>query len=577
MFGRNINFLVVLFTALSLASFTMALMPGVQAKSTSKPMPPGFNGPPISGLLASAADFTSDNPGVGQITMTSCTDGTDLGGGNIRVNCDSISLPHNEMSIAVDPTNPSHIVAGSNDYEIFFIGSSSIERIIAGFYTSFDGGTTWINGHIAPGGFTFNGDPAIAFNTKFGVVDYATIASNGGQKAGFATATIQVNTSPDGGQTFGHPVVVALGMGGTRVTVFNDKPYIAVDNNPASPFYGRVYVTWTRFTFDQFGNYISSPIFLSFSDDGGQTFSTGQEISGTSSTLCANPFRSFNTNRCNEDQFSSPVVGPDGTVYVAFENEELQGASTGFRNQYLVVSSTNGGASFGAPSQAVFPIFDGGNDYPINVDGRQTLTNSQFRVNSAGNLAIDPSSGPTPATTRLYIAFSDNRKGVALCAPSCSFTTVTTNTDVLVVSSTNGGASWGSPVTVPHGGTSDNDQFYPWAAVSSTGVLKVAFKDRSYDPSNIQYGETLATSTDNGASFTSIRVDTGLSNPNDSRWFTGGGTTNGKATFIGDYEGLAVGSDGISHPLWTDMRTSRFPSPPPGRGHNTQDAVTASV
>lgn len=569
----KISLFVAIFTTLSLASITLALIPGAFAKNNGNSMPPGFNGPATSGLLASAESFTSETPGVGQISMTSCTDGTNLGGGNVRVNCDSISLPHNEMSIAVDPTNPNHIVGGSNDYEIFFVGSSSIERLEAGFYTSFNGGQTWINGHIDPGGFTFNGDPAVAFNTKFNVVDYATIASNGGQRGGFATATIQVNTSPDGGQTFGHPVVVALGMGGTRTTVFNDKPYIAVDNNLGSPFYGRVYVTWTRFTFDQFGRYISSPIFLSFSDDGGHTFSAGQEISGTSSTLCANAFRSFNTNICNEDQFSSPVIGPDGTVYVAFENQEFQGASTGFRNQYLVVSSTNGGASFGTPSQAVFPIFDGGNDYPINVNGRQTLTNSQFRVNSAGNLAVDPSSGPTASSTRLYISFSDNRNG----GLTGNFQTVTTNTDVFVVASGNGGSTWTSPVQVPGGAGSQNDKFYPWAAVSSSGVLKVAFKDRSYDSNNIKYGETLATSTNNGASFSSVRVDSGLSNPNDSRWFTNGGTTNGKATFLGDYEGLAVSSDGVSHPLWTDMRSVQFPNPPPGRGHNTQDAVTVSV
>jgi hypothetical protein len=571
---RRINiFFVVLLAALSLASFNTALASSAHAKNSS----PQFNGPPISGLLASAADFSTETSGVGQITAASCTDGTNLGGGNIRINCDSTNLPHNEMSISVDPNNRNHLVAGSNDYEIFFVGSSTVERIIAGFYTSFDGGQTWLNGHIDPGGFTFNGDPAVAFDVKHGIVDYGTIASNGGQRAGFATATIQVNTSPDGGQTFGHPVIVALGTGGTRVTVFNDKPYITVDNNPTSPFYGRLYVTWTQFTFDQFGNYISSPIFLSFSDDGGQTFSTGKEISGTSSALCANPFVSFNTNICNEDQFSSPAIGPDGTVYVAFENEEFQGASTGFRNQYLVVRSTDGAVTFGAPSQAVFPIYDGGNDYPINVNGRQTLSNSQFRVNSAGNLAIDPSSGPSPSTTTLYISFSDNRKGVAACASPCTFQTVTTNTDVFIVSSTNGGTSWNTPVPVPAGGSSDNDQFYPWAAVSSTGSLKVAFKDRSYDPLNIKYGETLATSTDGGASFTTVRVDSGLSNPNDSRWFTNGGTTNGKATFLGDYEGLAIGSDGVSHPIWTDMRSSQFPSPPPGRGHNTQDAVTASL
>ncbi len=569
MIRRNSIFLVALLATLSVASFTATLTPKAAAQKAT----PQFNGPPVSGIFASAADFSSETPGTGQITMASCTDGTDLGGGNIRINCDSIKLPHNEMSIAVDPTNANHIVAGSNDYELFFVGSTVIERIIAGFYTSTDGGTTWHNGHIDPGGFTFGGDPAVAFNVKLGLVHYGTTAFNAGQNGGFATATVEVNTSPDGGQTFGHPVVVALGTGGTTVTVFNDKDYITVDNSPTSPFFGRLYVTWTLFTFDQFGRYISSPIFLSFSDDGGQTFSAGHEISGTSSTLCANPFRSFNTNICNEDQFSSPVVGPDGTVYVAFENQEFQGTSTGFRNQYLVVRSTDGGVTFGAPSQAVFPIFDGFNDYPINVDGRQTLTNSQFRVNSAGNLAVDPSSGPASSTTRLYVAFSDNRNGHL----TGDFTTVTTNTDVFTVASADGGSTWGSVTPVLRERKANNDQFYPWAAVSSTGVLKVAFKDRSYDRNNIKYGETLATSTNGGTSFSSVRVDSGLSNPNDSRWFTNGGATNGKATFIGDYENLAIGSDGVSHPIWTDMRSSQFPSPPPGRGHNTQDAVTMSL
>jgi hypothetical protein len=560
----------LLFIAAITAS-ALTVLPTARSQTT-----PQFNGPAPSGTFASAISFLNDPtaPGIGAVDHAICTDGTDLGGGNIRANCDATNLPHNELSIAVDPTNPNHIVAGSNDYELFFQGSFTIQRIIAGYYTSFDGGTTWTNGHISPGGFTFNGDPAIAFNTKFGVVDYATIASNGGQAGGFATATIEVNTSNDGGLTFGNPVVVALGTGGTRVTVFNDKPYIAVDNNPSSPHYGRVYVTNTRFLFNNLGRYLESPIQLAYSDDGGNTFSTPKIISGSSSTLCSQPFVTPRNNGvCNEDQFSTPVIGPDGTLYVAFENEEHSQTPSLFRNQYLVVTSTDGGATFSSPVSAVFPIFDGSTDYPINVDGRQTLSNSQFRVNSAGNLAVDPSSGPSPSTTRLYIAFSDNRNGLL----TGNTTTVVTNTDVFVVSSSNGGATWTGPVLVLGGSGSTNDQFYPWVAVSNTGTVQVAFMDRSYDPANIQYGITLSTSTDNGVSFTSARVDTGLSNPNDSRWFTNGGTTNGKATFLGDYNGLAIGSDGKAHPAWTDMRTNVFPSPPPGRGHNTQDAVTASI
>ena len=566
----------IIATALLLMTLTATSALGIVPVARAKQTQTQFNGPTVSGIFSSATDFLNDPmaPGIGTVTKSSCTDGTNLGGGNIRMNCDSTNLPHNEISIAVDPANPKHIVAGSNDYELFFVGGSIVERIIAGVYTSFDGGTHWINGHINPDGFTFNGDPAIAFDTKRGLVYYGTINSNGGQGGGFSDASILLSTSSDGGQTFGHPVVVALGMGNTRNSVFNDKPYIIVDNNPTSPHNGRLYVTYTRFLAGQFGNYLESPIYLSFSDDGGQTFSAPHAISGTSSTLCSQPFVTpRNIGICNEDQFSSPVVGGDGTLYVGFENEEHAQSLGDFRNQYLVVRSTDGGVTFSSPVSAVFPIFDGTNDYPINVNGRQTLTNSQFRVNSAGNLAADPSSGPSLSTTKLYIAFSDNRNG----GLTGSFSTVTTNTDVFVVASGNGGSTWGSPVQVPGGAGSQNDQFYPWAAVDNTGVLRVDFSDRSYDPANVKYGETLATSTDHGASFTSFRVDTGLSNPNDSRWFTNGGTTNGKATFLGDYNGLAIGSDGVSHLAWTDMRVVAFPNPPPGRGHNTQDAVIASV
>ncbi len=223
-------------------------------------------------------------------------------------------------------------------------------------------------------------------------------------------------------------------------------------------------------------------------------------------------------------------------------------------------------------------------DTPVQINHkarrsrRQTLSGSQFRLNSAGNLAVDPSSGPG-STTRLYIAFSDNSAGVALCAAPCTSATVTTETQVFVVSSSNGGSTWSSSILVPKGGaTATSDAFYPWVAVdASTGHVKVAFSDRSYDSANIRYGETLATSTDHGATFSSSRVDTGLSNPNDSRWFTNGGTTKGKTTFLGDYGGLAIAPNGVAHPMWTDMRHSVFSSPPPGRGHNTQDAVTASV
>jgi len=73
-------------------------------------------------------------------------------------------------------------------------------------------------------------------------------------------------------------------------------------------------------------------------------------------------------------------------------------------------------------------------------------------------------------------------------------------------------------------------------------------------------------------SFRAQRVDTGLSDPNHARWFSGG--TNGKTTFLGDYNGLAIGGDGVAHPIWTDMRRVVTVRQQSGA---TEDIFTASV
>jgi len=51
------------------------------------------------------------------------------------------------------------------------------------------------------------------------------------------------------------------------------------------------------------------------------------------------------------------------------------------------------------------------------------------------------------------------------------------------------------------------------------------------------------------------RVDTGLSNPGNSRWFAANAAAGDyNSRFIGDYNGVAVGSDGTIWSLWTDQR-----------------------
>src|SRR5262245_54880598 len=61
---------------------------------------------------------------------------------NVMANCDSIVLPHNETAIILDPSDPNHLIAGSNDTQLPPNGATGAARSALGYYTSFDGGLT---------------------------------------------------------------------------------------------------------------------------------------------------------------------------------------------------------------------------------------------------------------------------------------------------------------------------------------------------------------------------------------------------------------------------------------------------
>jgi len=431
------------------------------------------------------------------------------------------------------------MVGSSNDYQ------SCCDE----FYTTFDGGQTWRTGNMsveAPGKKARTGsDPVTAFNLKYGTVIHSSLNfQNDG-----CDGDVVVSLSKDGGIHWNTVVEVADGGGPTSCDVngvFNDKEWVTTDNNPGSPFYGRTYVTWTAFKSVN-GVTLESPIGESHSDDGGFTWSTPKVISGLNPNLCTYQ-ADGPAGVCDEDQFSVPSVGPDGTVYVSFNNDQntaLWEAGEVFDSQFLLVKSTDGGVTWSAPTFIV-GLEDGSRDYPISVDGRQTLTNYQLRVASATNLVADPT-----RNNRLYFVFFDNRNGVH------DVDNPVTNTDVFITRSTNGGASWTPPqrVNSPDSGAG-NDQWFPWVDVNpADGTVGVLYNDRSYDPTHDTHEATLAESPAGGASFTSVKVSTASSHPRDSRFFRALVTgCENCARFHGDYIGLTFGSDGSANAVWTDMR-----------------------
>ena len=117
--------------------------------------------------------------------------------------------------------------------------------------------------------------------------------------------------------------------------IFHDKEFIVADATASSPKADNVYATWTRFDFTggRLGGH-HSPIYFSQSTDGGATWSPGIEISGAAAALCTVFSGEADPNACDQDQGSHPIVGRDGTVYVAFGNGNTPGAGL---NQHLIV------------------------------------------------------------------------------------------------------------------------------------------------------------------------------------------------------------------------------------------------
>lgn len=489
---------------------------------------------------------------------------------DVKVNQDFSKRPQNETTIIVgtlgtrDPGFDNVVIAGANDYRLG-------RPIGAAFYTSTDGAALIWNDGLPPyplfavaTGKTLQvveppfgtGDPVLAFGpARAGeprLVYYAYL----GVSANFCEHGIFVSRSTNG-LLWAEPVVPPLLPPDGRFTpvywnsarncnVFNDKPWLAVDTS-GGPHDGRVYVTWTRFVFNH-NRYQESPILMAYSDDNGETWSDSIEVSGFSRILCHSQV-SGRAGRCDEGQFSNVVVGPDGTVYVAFLNQQFGGADDGFRNQYLLTKVDPDTLEVSAPSR-VAGLIDGQNDLPIQSLGLTTLCNANFRLNSAGNLAIDPSGNA------LYLVFMDNRNGSTFPFPTRVGKTEpfvcpegkTTDTDVFIVKSSDGGVSWSSPLRVnqdPPGNGSD--QWFPFVAVAPegdhAGRVDVVFYDRRDHPRLTRV--YLARSSDGGATWDDRLVSDAFSNMN---WAFGGGI------FIGDYNGLAIDRDGNSYPFWTDAR-----------------------
>jgi hypothetical protein len=491
---------------------------------------------------------------------------------NVRVNQDCGFRQQAEEWVAVNPTDPSNIVASSNDSK--YSGNRT------GVEFSLDGGKHWGDaelpvGRVAadfiPGGeWSFDAitDPAHAWDAD-GNLYYSAVAFDVFQDFNDALVVWKANSCLKGsalhtpGSGSCDPSFVAP-LSATAIAPSNnfadpftfgdDKNLMAADAFPGSPFTNNVYITWTIFRFDEQGAYVESPIFFTRSEDGGQTWTDPLEISGSSKEDCVggdgfDPTEDPTT--CNFDQGSYPVVGPDGSVNVVFNNcNTPEAAPLGGVGvcQQMFVKSMDAGDTWTDPvvvgdDIGLQPFSVPDNEIPDCPLFRQCLPPNGYRMNDFPSMGIDAQTG------RLAAFWADFRNG-GPCATDPNFGLPVLpcdnmNNDVFASISTDGGATWGPTKQVT---SSAAAQWQPWGDVGEDGNLYVGYYDR-------QFGQcestgcndiSLASST-NGNTWSGRRITTG-SMPNvpcDANPFECG--------FAGDYMSIQFANDTV-HLVWADSR-----------------------
>jgi hypothetical protein len=414
---------------------------------------------------------------------------------NIQVSHDSYQA-HAETSLSINPLNHRNLVGGSK-----FFPTLARAKFTVGYFTSFDGGCSWVDHGPLPGyehpQIFGSSDPTFAFGFHNDV--HAAVAFDTG---------IGVSTSDDGGVSFKQPVFV---LAPHIPNVFGDKPWITVDHSE-SRFRDNIYVTFTTFVCDSTGETCASHLSFSRSIDGGRTFSPPQNIEGFS-PLCTLP--TDIPNSCDNALGGVPTVGPDGTISVIYDYLDPNGV---LPTRILDVASFDGGQTWRAPTLAAIA-----NDTPIELPGEN------FFIASLPAFAAGSSKGS------LYLTWGDFRSG---------------DSDILFTRSLDNGKTWSAPLRVNddllHNGA---EQFQPQIAVDSRGIATISFFDTRRDPQHKLVDVYLAQSGDGGKSFLpNIRVTTKNWDPQ-----VGAPTSIGVGAFIGDYQGLAV-TDDVVYPLWNDSR-----------------------
>jgi hypothetical protein len=556
---------------------------------------------------ASAQAATADAAGGGSVPAPSVS-GTsgcnDVDGGNVRVNQECTNQSdaaflgrgqgQNETAIAVNPRNPRHLLAGQNDYRR---GDGA-----CGADWSVDGGRHW-GSELAPLSFTApgftgarhywnaSGDPSVAFDSSGEAYLFCLAFDRAPPTSDFDSAAsgLFLFRSGNGGASWNFPasaVKLSPGDGSDGIGLL-DKPYMAADTSKRSRFRDRLYVAWAEYNVD----FSADPIGFAWSDDHGASWNLVPGISGTSPELCPVNFSGAPAGTCDANQFPLPFTAPNGDLYVVFQNFNNAVSGDDNRSQILIVKSTDGGASFGPPVKVSdFNDLPDCLTYTGHDAGRSCVPTAPLSDRSIFRATNYPSAVAT-SNRRIVVTLgsylnrhSNPQRGN--CSPA-GFNPDTglplydgvgeangCNNDIVLSVSEDAGASftgtttpvWELPSVNDERGGRLADQWWQWTAHNpKTGRVATAYYDRKYGDAQATGGFDITMRRGNGDH---VRVTNRTLPP--TQEFPEAGASTG--VFLGDYMGLAIGSDGVAHPIWTDTRNPIFS---PSTGDDVRELVPA--
>jgi hypothetical protein len=475
---------------------------------------PGMSGA-NAGLTATGAARSSSGP-AGARTLH-----------NRKVNSQDASppVPQNETQVVHNEFNDLIAVAGANDY---VNGGSQL-------YRTTDGGQHWSSQFRSPrveetGDFCGGGgDPALAYSKRDRAFYFAQLCFF----RAHLESEIEVIRSLDNGRSWtgsrtgAYPVSnFDPQLDDFNPALFYDKEQITVDNNPSSPHYGRIYVTYIKFHMRPSGFSDYCPVQVAYTDriDPNGDGDLRDSVWNQTSVVPSNPGDDGKGPTAN--QGAQPVVDKQGGLNISYMSEDC---NTGIDRAILFKRSTNGGASFGS---------------------RHRISKiAQWKDNPNPADVLPDKNAGIAASTSAPLVFNPVDRSLNYIVQN-NINRAQTGADISFTRSLDHGTTWSRMTTVSVAGSGDparNDQFFPWMDVDAQGNLHAIWYDNRRDPGNVRIRTFQGYSTDQGATWSNANISTKSWNPNDGFFDSG--------DFIGDYNGLAVG-DGVIYPLWTDGRDS---------------------